>query len=89
MKCNTQKTAPGNQNRAGMSEQKNKVIYTHTLKILRALCQPLKTTNQNNAATETRKEERKFSLFLSCLLYLPLQQWMSFQEQKEMNGRYN
>lgn len=28
MKCNTQKTAPGNQNRAGMSEQKNKVIYT-------------------------------------------------------------
>lgn len=38
MKWNIQKTAPGNQNRAVMSEQKNKVIYSHMLKILRGLC---------------------------------------------------
>lgn len=38
MKWNSQKTATGNQNRAGMSEQKNKVIYSYMLKILRGLC---------------------------------------------------
>lgn len=52
-----------------------------------------KKTNQNNAATETKKEERKKkSPFLSCLemlLYFPLQQLMPLQEQKGMNKRYN
>jgi len=70
MKWNIQKTAPGNRNRAGMSEQRNKVIYSHMLKILRGLCvnpwRKRKPTNQNNSATVTEKEKRKNSPFVFC-----------------------